>query len=173
MEWISVAVAEAIKIAIQMEKDGRAFYEEAAGKTKSELGKKIFLDLARDEVKHLKIFQEIFDGFAGSSDWRQLINEYQSSVREIPVFKENPGTVCQADPNDVEAIRFAMDSERSAVDYYGKLAAETKNPQAEELFNKIREEEVYHYDLLQVHLDSLTGSGVWFDHSDFHMDGMY
>ena len=61
MSNLSPAAVDAIKMAIQLEKDGRAFFEEAAQKTENQLGKKMFEKLAKDEIDHLRTFQNIFD----------------------------------------------------------------------------------------------------------------
>ena len=44
---------------------------------------------------------------------------------------------------------------------------------AKEIFEKIADEERFHYDLLQAQYDSVTGSGFWLDSSEFQMDGKY
>lgn len=173
MTEIHKRAAEAIKMAIQMEKDGRAFYEEAARKTTSKLGKEIFESLAKEEIKHLHTFQKMFEEITKSGDWKGEIEKYSSKVRKAPLFQDNPEKVGDADPNDVEAIRLAMDKERAGINYYTKLAEETSDDLARDLFNRIKIEEVYHYDLLQLQYDSLTRAGVWFNMSEFQMDGMY
>jgi len=43
-------IKNAIKTAIQMEKDGHSFYKKAAAQTTSEMGKSIFESLANDEL---------------------------------------------------------------------------------------------------------------------------
>ncbi len=173
MTEIHKRAAEAIKMAIQMEKDGRAFYEEAARKTTSKLGKEIFESLAKDEIKHLHTFQKMFEAMTGEGDWKAEVDKYTSQVRKAPIFQDSAEKAGEADPNDVEAIRLAMDKERGGIEYYGKLAEETGDDLARELFTRIKDEEVYHYDLLQLQYDSLTGAGVWYDMSEFQMDGMY
>ena len=46
-------IKDAIKTAIQMEKDGYSFYKKAASQTNSDMGKTIFESLANDELLHL------------------------------------------------------------------------------------------------------------------------
>jgi rubrerythrin len=66
-------VKDAIKTAIQMEKDGHAFYTKAAGQTKNDLGRTVFESLAADELVHLETFQKIFKGKIDSVEWNTLV----------------------------------------------------------------------------------------------------
>src|SRR5512138_2922102 len=54
---------EALKLAIQGEKDSMDFYRRAGAATKNERAKKVFDLLANEEVGHLKAF---FDHYKGS-----------------------------------------------------------------------------------------------------------
>ncbi|TES92138.1 MAG: hypothetical protein E3J87_06110 [Candidatus Cloacimonadota bacterium] len=172
MDEISPVVMAAIKVAIQMEKDGKRFYQDAAQKTENEVGKKMFKSLAQDEITHLDTFQKMFDTITGSEEWRELA-EGLPKVGKIPVFEGEIEKKANANLSDLNAIRVAMDNERKSIDHYKKAAEETEDPLAEKIFNKIREEEEYHYDLLQVQRDYLTKSGFWIDIAEFRMDAKY
>ena len=54
-------IKDAIKTAIQMEKDGYSFYKKAAAQTNSDMGKTIFEGLAADEQMHLGVFEKMFE----------------------------------------------------------------------------------------------------------------
>src|SRR5512136_1620993 len=56
-------VQEALKLAIQAEKDSMDFYRRAASVTNNERAKKVFDLLANEEVGHLKAF---FDHYKGT-----------------------------------------------------------------------------------------------------------
>ncbi|HEC76069.1 MAG TPA: hypothetical protein ENI33_02275 [Thermoplasmatales archaeon] len=56
---------EEIKIALQLEKDGYAYYKRASELCKNEYGKKMFKKLAEDEIKHLQKFKEIAEEIFG------------------------------------------------------------------------------------------------------------
>jgi len=78
-------VKEAIKTAIQMEKDGYAFYQKAAAQTSSDMGKSIFESIAKDELLHLDVFQKLFEEKVGKSEWDDLVDS-SKKYQEIPVF---------------------------------------------------------------------------------------
>jgi rubrerythrin len=172
MSELSPEVIEAIKMAIQMEKDGLRYYEEAAAKTDNELAKKTFQRIAQDEVAHLKTFQHMFDTITGTDDWRELA-KFTPKVGKVPLFEGEVEKKGDVNPSDVDALRIAIDNERKGIEHYKNATATTDDEMAKEIFSKIREEEEYHYDLLQAQLDYLTKSGFWFDIGEFQMDGKF
>jgi len=48
---------EEIRMALQLEEDGYAYYKKAAELCPNVYGKKMFEKLAKDEIKHLQIFK--------------------------------------------------------------------------------------------------------------------
>ncbi len=172
MSKISPAVVEAIKIAIQMEKDGRRFYEECVKKTENQLGKKMFESLARDEIGHLHTFQKMFDTLIGTDQWKELA-QGSPNVGKVPIFEGRTNKKVKVNQSDIDALRIGMESERKGIELYKKAAGEVKDPMAKKIFTKIIEEEEYHYDLLKAQFDYLTKSGFWFDVAEFRMDAKY
>lgn len=173
MDKISPIAVESMKMAIQMEKDGRVFYEKEAEKTENELGKKMFETLAKDEITHLQTFQKMFDTITGKDGWQEIVEQYSPKTGKIPIFEEEIEKKADVNPGELDALRIAMDNERKSIDYYNKVVEETEEPLAKEIFTKIIEEEKYHYDLLQAQRDYLSKSGVWFDVAEFRMDAKY
>ncbi|MBN2542652.1 ferritin family protein [bacterium] len=172
MSDYSEATIEAIKTAIEMEKEGYEFYTSCAVKTSNELGQKMFESIAKDEQGHLETFQKIFDAVIGSSDWQEVVKG-ESRVGKSPFFNEDLQKACEANPNELDALRTAMNSERQAIEHYTKLAESTDDPKGKEIFTKIKKEEEYHYDLLQAQYDYLNRTGYYYDIAEFRMDGMY
>ena len=74
---------------------------------------------------------------------------------------------------DLEALRIGMELERSAIDLFTRMAAESTSPKARELAGEICEEERTHYDLLQAQYDSVHNSGFYFNDAEFRLDGEY
>ncbi len=172
MGALSSEAAEAIKMAIQMEKDGLRYYKDAAEKTENELAKKTFLRIAQDEAVHLKTFQQMFETLSGDQEWRDLA-KYTAKVGKVPMFEGEIEKKGNVNPSEVDALRIAIDNERKGIEHYKKAAAAASDPVAKEIFNKIQKEEEYHYDLLQAQLDYLTQSGFWLDIGEFQMDGRF
>ncbi len=66
-----------------------------------------------------------------------------------------------------------MELEERAIQLFQKAADDVDDPVAKEMFQKICEEEKFHYDLLQAQYDSVTHSGFWLDSAEFQMDGKW
>jgi rubrerythrin len=66
-----------------------------------------------------------------------------------------------------------MELELKAIYFFKNASAGSDDKTVKEIFEKIAEEERFHYDLLQAQFDSVTGSGFWLDSAEFHMDGKY
>ncbi|MBN1755857.1 ferritin family protein [bacterium] len=172
MSNISPMAIEAIKTAINMEKEGQAFYESWSQKSKDPLAQKMFRKLAEEEKEHLATFQKIFDVLTGSREWREVVHKsaFQPAITVFDKALEKKGNIA---PTELEALNAAMTAEREAIQYYGKISDDTDDPTGKEILNKIKSEEEYHYDLLQSQYDYLTKTGFWMDISEFRMDSLY
>jgi len=173
MADISPAAAKAIKMAIELEKDGHKFFMDAASKTENELGKKMFQTLAKDEIKHLETFQKMFDTMTGTGAWRNIVKNIVT-IGKVPAFEEvSKKSPAKDTESDLGALRTALDIEREAMEFFDKAIQETDDPLAKKIFSEIRKQEEYHYDLIQAQLDYVSRSGFWFDIAEFRMDGQF
>jgi rubrerythrin len=63
---------EALKQALKMEKDGRAYYKSALERVESDLAKKIFESLIRAEEKHIQKISQLYDSLEETGEWPQV-----------------------------------------------------------------------------------------------------
>ena len=157
-------VKEAIKTAIQMEKDGYTFYQKAAAQISSDMGRSVFEGIAKDELVHLDVFQKLFEEKVGKSEWDDLVNS-SKKYREIPIFPKNLKEVEGVDPdtNELDALRIAMDSEREAIDYYTVIWENSNDDEVKKILDKIIEQEKNHYFLLEQEFSHLSSTGYWYE----------
>jgi rubrerythrin len=157
-------VKDAILTAIQMEKDGFSFYMKAAAQTDSEMGKTIFESLASDEQKHLDVFQKMFEEKVSKSEWNELVDS-SKKYASIPIFptdlEDAPGI--DAESTELDALRMAMDSEKEAIEYYGKINEKLGVQEIKNIINEIIEQEKNHYSLLEKEFNHITSTGYWFE----------
>lgn len=173
MDKISQDAKNLIREAIKLEINGQAFFNQAAEATGNELGKKMFARLAQEEVKHLEVFSRLFSSVIKSDDWKQQVRS-EELKGPSPVVQQLADRMRRAGgQSEVEALRIGMELEQKAIDFFSATAAGTADAKAREIFDKIADEERFHYDLLQAQYDSVTGSGFWLDSSEFKMDGQY
>jgi rubrerythrin len=173
MKKISKEVKTLIQEAIKLEINGQAFFNRAAEVTHNDLGKKMFVRLAQEEVKHLDTFSRLFSAIIGSDDWKKQVKK-EEVKGPSPVIEELTQRMKRAEgQSELEAIRIGMELEQKAVNFFTKSAGNLDDAEAKQIFEKIADEERFHYDLLLAQYDSVTGSGFWLDSSEFQMDGKY
>jgi rubrerythrin len=170
---ISKDTENAIRDAIILEINGRKFFNHAAEVTHHPKGKKMFLHLAEEEVKHLEIFSKMFNEILGGSDWKKELIPDDVSGEAPLVEKLKESMKLEERKGEVEALRIGMELERSAITFFQEAAAATDDPDAKKIFLEISEEEKFHFDLLQAQYDSVTGTGFWLDSAEFQMDGKW
>jgi rubrerythrin len=173
MTNISQDVKTLIQEAIKLEINGQAFFNQAAALTQNELGKKMFVRLAQEEVKHLEAFSRMFSEIIKSDEWKKQVRSEQLKGPSA-VIQELTDRMRRAErQSEIEALRIGMELETKAVDFFTKSAKSMDDPTAREIFERIADEERFHYDLLLAQYDSVTGSGFWLDSAEFQMDGKY
>ena len=157
-------VKDAIKTAIQMEKDGYSFYKKAAVQTSNEMGKSIFESLASDELIHLDVFQKMFKDKVGKEEWNNLVDS-SKKYANIKIYPKDLKTMegVNPDSDEMEALRIGMDSEKEAIEYYKRIIENTTDYDMRNIINEIIEQEKNHYLILQQEFDHLDKTGYWFD----------
>jgi rubrerythrin len=173
MTKISKDIENAIRESIKLEINGRKFFDHAAEITHHPRGKKMFLHLAEEEVKHLEIFGKMFSEILGGTDWKKEIKPEDISGEAPLVERLKESIKHEERKGDVEALRMGMELEKEAIAFFQKAAQATDDPVAKKIFLDISKEEEFHYDLLQAQYDSVTGTGFWLGSAEFQMDGKW
>jgi rubrerythrin len=173
MSEISPQIKDAIKGAIQLEINGRKFFNHASEVTEHERGKKMFRFLADEEVRHLDVFGKLFSKILGGEDWKNYFNEKDLSGEAPLVEKLKQRMKGAKGKGETEALSIGMQLEREAIEFFNNAAKNTDDPVAKKIFKEISEEEKFHYDLLQAQHDSVSNSGFWLDGAEFQMDGKW
>jgi len=154
-----MAEADALQYAIQLERDGLAFYTEAAAKTKNPLGKRMFEGLAADERRHeavlVGIAQKMHVPLEGDMPKRRLVTLFAELG---PALKTELG----ADASDTKAVEKALEMEKAAIVLYEKQAKAAQDARTRALYECLVSEEHQHADILQNCLAYLNRTGQWF-----------
>lgn len=159
-----ISVKDALKTAIQMEKDGLSFYQKAAAQTSSDMGKTVFNSLAADELLHLEIFQKLFDEKIGKEEWNNLVNTSNKYI-DIQIFPKDLKKIegVNPDTNEIDALRIAMDSEQKAIEYYSRIREKNSDNETNKIIDEIINQEKNHYNILEGEFHHITDTGYWFD----------
>jgi erythrin-vacuolar iron transport family protein len=138
-------IQEALKMAIQAEKDSMDFYRRAGSVTKNERAKKVFDLLANEEVGHLKSF---FDHYKGS-EFGDL-----KSFMESPPNKKNATyqaleKAINEDVHEQAALEMALKEEKACIDQYSLIVKDIIDPLVRGVFQKVVKETENHYALIE------------------------
>jgi len=150
--------ANPLDYAIQLERDGQAFYAKAAAETKSPLGRKMYESLAADERRHEAILRDVAKKMAvsleGDLPKQRLVTLFATLG---PDLKAQLG----ADPSDSAVIGKAIEMEKASVDLYQKQGAASDAAQRA-LYERLAQEEAQHVDILRNTLTYLDRTASWF-----------
>jgi len=152
-------LSKAVETAIRMETDAMKFYREAVGKTSHPLGKKLFEGFVMDELRHLKMLQNIMN------DLDIEVNKVYPAQDIKTVFSELTEEMLQrisATADEKEAVNVALDFEKSGYHFYEKAAQEATEEKEKKLFEVLTIEEKRHYELLENTYRFLDDTGEWF-----------
>ncbi len=155
------AMTNALSVALRMEKDGMAFYQEASKKTGNALGKKMFLSFVEDEQRHYSMIEALSQGLKIDAQLR----EAGPAERVKTVFaeaKENLDSRLGSEPGDVDALKFALEMEDKGYEFYKETAQAADNSDEKRLFETLAKEESQHHEILQNALNYLEETGDWF-----------
>lgn len=161
----------ALKLAIQAEKEGLETYLRFAIKTEEKTGKDMFLQLALDEVEHMKLLEEQFEHLSSTGNYRpkelpKTILEKirpQASKRLLKITGEKGLSA-------LDGLRVALEHETKAVRFYQDFYSNTEDPAARAIFARLIEMEEAHVEIIQAEIDSITGSGYWFGISEISLE---
>ena len=152
------------EFAMQMEKNGEAFYREIAGKTKNHGLKNIFTTLADEEVEHYKTFKKLYE----KSTVRVTESNVFDKAKNIFIEMKNAGGLDLSDETpQTEAYQTAMAAEKEAYTFYEQKAAETDIPGEKKVLLTFAKEERQHYRLLENVIEFLSRPQEWLENAEF------
>lgn len=154
--------------AMQMEKDGEAYYRDLADKCKIEGLKKILILLADDEVGHYKAFKKLNDQLSPEVLETVVLSNAKTIFTEM---KEAEGDLEAADISEIDLYKKAIEVEAKSAAFYKEKAAEVDNREAKDAFLKIAQDELKHQHLLENMVDFLARPNSWVEAAEFvHLD---
>lgn len=146
-------VQEALKLAIQAEKDSMDFYRRAATVTNNERARKVFDLLANEEAGHLKSF---FDHYKGTEfgDLKSFLATPPNSKNAVYLELEK---AISADTPEQKALEIALVEEKACIDQYTLFARDMVDPLVKGIFTSVVKETEKHYALIESEYAHIMG----------------
>jgi rubrerythrin len=144
---------EALKLAIQTEKDVMDFYNRAAEVTKTPSGKKVFETLSKDEREHASHFFYIYPGKdLGSFD------EFMARPPQInTAMQQDLENALKEGGSDRKAMEIAMREEQDLEKNLRATAVQISDPKVKAVFEKMAEETNHHYQIIESEYARIMG----------------
>jgi rubrerythrin len=167
-------VLEAIETAIQIEKDGLAFYTAAARQTGDPEGKRMFQTLAKDERAHLELFENAREALLKGAPWlspeQVAAISPRRSIRQ-PIFPTGDQVEAIEIPEyQLDALRRGIRAEEDSIAFYREQVRQTDDLDGKAMYAYLVEQEEGHRVILQGEYDYLTHTGFWFDVREFDLE---
>ncbi|MFH1655020.1 MAG: ferritin family protein [Candidatus Omnitrophota bacterium] len=114
---------EIVMIGIQIEKNGKDFYNALINQSKNEKAKELYKFLSGEETKHIVTFQNILDKLDASSQAESYPGEYMAYMKDLSgkyVFtqKDKGEVIAKQTKNDKEAIDLGIGFEKDSIIFY-------------------------------------------------------
>ena len=138
-------VQEALKLAIQTEKDSMDFYRRAVSVTKNERAKKVFELLANEEVGHLKSFFEHYKG----GEFGDLKTYMESPANKKNATYQALEKAIDEETHEQKALEIALKEEKACIDQYTVLVKDIVDPLVRTVFERVVKETQGHYDMIE------------------------
>ena len=162
--------------AIDMELEGKAYFEDIASGTKHQRTKDAFMSLVKQEQRHVDILSEELRRLEHGKDWASL-QEMKASAPQFPkisVFKDKEFRRMKFDPEagELEALKLGIEIEKKSIDYYRSAGSATGDSKAREIFNWLVGEEGGHLTILSAEYEYRIKSGFYYDNMEFSLEVM-
>jgi rubrerythrin len=159
-------IKSGIELAIKNEADGIEFYRKAKDKTNHPFGKEMFEAFMQDEKEHLEVLQGIREGTGpiklNMDRLKQKKGPRQRVKGLFETMKDAVEGILEANPDELEALRIAMDTEEKSYQLYQQLAQRASNAEEKAFFEFLVGEEKQHFKILQNTYLYLNDTGNWF-----------
>ena len=158
-------VLELLRMALQLEQEGKQFFAEAATNVTGKAARQTFEFLAAEEDKHIQRIQDFYRSLE------------QSGGRDIPEFEESDAEARLAGfdnrmaelrdeirptLSDVDAYRIALRFENGAEEFYALHVTESADPRIQRFYIWLINEESMHARVLNSCIQFAEDPAAWF-----------
>lgn len=173
-----MTVEEAIRTAIEYERNVRDFYADAMNTVQDPAGRKVLDVLAREEQYHVDYLEEVLSRWKESGEIsgdrlntavpdRRKIQDSLLKMRE-QMSRRDPSVVRQ--DRALKIMEKALDTEMETSRFYHRMVDSFQEQAPREMFARFLEIEDGHVAIVRAEIDALSGMGFWFDTPEFNLE---
>jgi rubrerythrin len=149
----NIDLKEAVRRAMQTEKNAMDFYQRGAELMKNAEAKKVFALLAREESEHAEWFYNVYPG----DDITDLQEFLQAGADQDSEWMAELNQLKAEDFNERKAMELAMEKEKNLAEHLRALAAKIENPEVRAVFEQNATSTDHHYQIIESEYARLMG----------------
>ena len=164
----------AIKDAIEYETKVKSVYKDAEKEAEDPVGKRVLGVLADEEQRHLDYLENKLE------EWRKtgtvtverldtVVPSKETIDRGIEKLRDKMHGKSQRSDAELRMLERALQVEIETSEFYKRMASELPGD-GQKMFARFVEIEEGHRAIVQAEIDSITGSGFWFDFREFDLE---
>ena len=158
-------ILEALKIAMQMEDDGKEYYLRLSLQSSNELGKKLLETLAAEEDYHHQRFEEIYNAIRNKKGWPTLGLQTNAGEMLRSIFTSATEKIvaeAKTVATEIDAVKTAMEMENRSYDFYKNQETNASYPAESKFYQALAAEEREHHLVLLDYYEYLKDPAAWF-----------
>lgn len=164
-----------VKFAIQMEIDGKEYYQKASRQSDNKVGTELFEWLANEEDKHRQIFGGIYNTIRKQRAWPEVNFQPRKGAILDTVFSKEmkvAATTVKASSSELDSIAKAMEMENKTKEFYKSQDQKAGYDAEKKLYSALAAEEEGHYLTLVDYREYLIDPAGYFRKAEHHsLDG--
>lgn len=161
----------ALKRAMQLEKEGMAYYQASRDKARSEIGRSMFEYLRKSEEGHIRRIREIYHALEKSGVWPEQPAMFDETAEShTTIFSQALAELNEKrhlDTNDIEALEQAAEFERRGENFYAEQLETVTDPFERNFYTQLAREEFNHLKAIQDSIQMLKDPQGFFADREF------
>jgi rubrerythrin len=154
-----------LKIAIQMEIDGKEYYLRTSKNSSNEPGKKLLMSLSVEEDSHRQKFENIYDTIQKKRGWptTDFKPDRGKSLRTLfSTATKKKGAKVKSNDTELGVVQIAMDMENKTYDFYKRQSTSATHDAERRFYDMVAAEERGHNLVLLDYYEYLKDPAGWF-----------
>lgn len=150
-------ILNGLKVAMEAELTGHAFYKNASESTSDPMGKETFSHMAEEEMGHFKYLKYQYGSVLekGKYDFSKKLLKKDLKHSDNPIFSDEIKGRIKDAHFEVSALTIGMKLELDAMSFYRTCAEKSEDKDAKEFFKELADWEEDHYLAFEKNLNLL------------------
>ncbi|WP_320129742.1 ferritin family protein [uncultured Sphaerochaeta sp.] len=148
-------------IAIQIEKEGAAFYHELASKAATKGLGTIFTMLSEDEEKHQQVFMTLKQNSV------PVMVASTATEKAKSIFKNFKKEDFKKETEQLKLYERALDVEKKSIEFYSSQLENLESEETRKTVKAILNEEKHHYAMLEEIVKLVNRPNSWVENAEF------